>query len=390
MAGGARFVFAACRRIFLVGAFDAKRPVGDDLFVVSFKPSRGEPQWIVVFDTDGTPRWWYRREGRVLWAQILRDGSITWPRSFGDGYGLSQRMAHEVRTLSGHLLRLVRTQGSVTDGHEFRETGGGRVLINSYAPRPADLRRVGGPRRGAIVTPEVQELDRRGRVLWRWSSDGRVRLGETRLRWWARVLANPRRRLSGLRTFDPVHINAIEPRGADELIISARHNDAVYGIDRATGNIAWKLGGRGRADGLDVIGDPVRKRFGGQHDVRLADNGELSVYDNAKLRGYRPRVAFYRLEVPKGRARFMGQLRDPLVRTSHCCGSARQLADGGWLVSWGDNPLVTGFDSHHRLAFRLRLPVPTYRAVPVPPGAVTIGELDRSLDRMLSQDRATD
>jgi hypothetical protein len=363
--------------------FRAIRPVDDGLFVVSFKPRAHAPQWIIVFDTGGTPRWWYRPGARVLWAQVLRDGSVSWARSFGDGYGLRPQMAHEVRTTSGRLLELVRTPGSVIDGHELREIGDGRVLVDSYVPHRADLRGVGGPSRGAVVAAEVQELDRQGRVIWRWSSQGKLRLGETRLRWWARVLANPRRQLGGLRTFDPVHINAIEPRGRNEVIISARHTDAIYGIDRSTGNVAWKLGGRGRAGGLEVIGDPAEKRFGGQHDVRVADDGSLSVYDNGKLRAYRPRVAFYRLEVARNRARFVGQLRDPLVRTSHCCGSARQLPDGGWLVSWGDNPLVTGFDSEHRLAFRLRLPVPTYRAVPVPPGAVSIAELDRSLELML-------
>jgi hypothetical protein len=365
--------------------FEAIRPVPDDLFVLSFRANPRSPQWVIAFDTRGIPRWWYRPDTRVLWAQILHDGSVAWARSFGDGYGIRLQMAHEVRTTSGRLLRLVRTRGSITDGHEFRETGDGHVLVDSYVPHPADLRRVGGPRKAAIVTPEIQELDRQGRVLWRWSSRGRIRLGETRLRWWARILANPHRELGGLRTFDPVHINAIEPRGPDEVIISARHTDAIYGIDRSTGRIAWKLGGRGRADGLRVIGDPDPRRFGGQHDVRIADDGTLSVYDNAKLRSYRPRVAFYRLELSRHRARLVGELHDPLVRTSHCCGSARQLPGGGWLVSWGDNPLVSGFDREHRLAFRLRLPVPAYRAVPVPAGAVTIAGLDRSLERMASR-----
>jgi hypothetical protein len=318
----------------------------------------------------------------VLWAQILPDGTFSWPRAFGDGYGQNRAMAHEIHSISGRLLRLVRARGAIIDGHELRQLRDGKMLVAAYVPHKEDLRRVGGPKEAAVVSAEVQELDRRGRLLWRWNSRGKLRLGETRLRWWARILANARLRLGGLRTFDPVHINAIEPRGKDEVIISSRHTDAVYGIRRSTGRIAWKLGGRGRASALEVIGDPVKRRFGGQHDVRVADDGTLSVYDNGKLRAYRPRVAFYRLRLGRNEARFVGQLRDPLVRASHCCGSARQLGGGGWLVSWGYNRLVTGFDDEHRIAFRLRLPSPTYRAVPVPPGAVTVGQLDRALARM--------
>jgi hypothetical protein len=360
--------------------FESVRPAPPGLFVVSFRDPRDERSWIVVFDHEGVPRWWRSSGPRVLWAQVLAGGEIAWSRSFGDGYGLDPRMAHVVRSPAGGLLRLVRTRGSIVDGHEFRQLGGGRVLIGSYAPEPADLRRFGGPARAAIVSAEVQELDRRGRVLWRWNSRGRIGLDETG-RWWRNVLSNPRRRLQGRPAFDPVHINSIEPRGRDEVVISTRHTDAVYGIRRSSGKIAWKLGGKETAASLEVVGDPARKLFGGQHDVRVAADGTLSVYDNSKDRPRRPRVAFYRLAPGEDRAYYEGQLNDERVRSSHCCGSARELPGGGWLVSWGDNPLITAFDARGRVSFRLRLPAPSYRAVPVPPGATTVARLARGLKR---------
>ena len=367
--------------------FNPVQRVEDDLFVVSFKPSPRAAQWVVAFDTRGVPRWWYRPGKRVLWAQILSDGTVTMARAFGDGYGQDPRMAHEVRTTSGELLRLVRARGSIIDGHELIESGRGGILVATYVPERADLSRVGGPRRAAIVTAEIQELDRRGRLRWRWNSGEKVALRETRLRWWARILANPRERLGGLQTFDPVHINAIETWGDDRLIVSARHTDGVYGISRESGEILWKLGGRGTDRSLKVIGDPAgRHLFGGQHDARISPNGTLSVYDNGKLRKYDSRVVLYRLQPGRRMAHYLGKLDDPLVETSHCCGSARRLPAGGWLVNWGSNPLITGFDDSRRIAFRLRLPTHAYRAVPVPDGAVTLAELDRSLERMVRDD----
>lgn len=358
-------------------------PLGEiepGLFVVSFRASRDSRPWVIVFDHEGTPRWWYSSATRALWGQVLSDGTISWARSFGDGYGLDPRMAHEVRTPAGKLLRLVRTRGSIIDGHEFREVAEGRVLVDSYHPETADLRRYGGPRRAAIVSAEVQELDLDGGVRWRWNSRGKIALGETG-RWWRSVLSNPRRRLQGREAFDPVHINAIEPRGPGEVVISTRHTDAIYGIDRSSGEIAWKLGGSRTGKSLRVLGDPAQKLFGGQHDARIAADGSLSVYDNGKDRPRRPRVAFYRLDPQNGTARYEGQLNDPAVKESHCCGSARELAGGGWLVSWGDNPLVTAFDAEERIVFRLELPASTFRAVPVPAGAVSIAELDRGLEQ---------
>lgn len=94
----------------------------------------------------------------------------------------------------------------------------------------------------------------------------------------------------------------------------------MYGIRRSSGEILWKLGG-----------------------------------------------VFYRLDLAQGKATYLRQLNDPAVKASHCCGSARELEDGGWLVSWGDNPLVTAFDPEGRIVFRLNLAASTFRAVPVPP-----------------------
>jgi hypothetical protein len=357
--------------------FESLRPTPPGLFTVAFSEER---PWVIVYDHEGTPRWWYSPDTRALWAQVLGNGNLVWARSFGDGYGLDPRMAHEVRSESGELLRLVRTKGSIVDGHEYHEMPGGNVLLATYVPETADLRRFGGPRRAAIVSAEVQQVTPAGKVVWSWNSRGHIALRETG-RWWRNVLSNPRRRLQR-QAFDPVHINSIEPRGQEEVVISTRHTDAVYGIDRASGEIKWKLGGTPTGKSLQVSGDPAHKTLGGQHDARIDRHGRLTVYDNGKDRPRRPRVVFYRLDLEEGEALYQGQLNDPEVKRSHCCGSARETSDGGWLVSWGDNPLVTGFDPKGRIAFRLRLPASTFRAVPVPEGATDAARLSRGIAAM--------
>jgi hypothetical protein len=358
--------------------FRSYRGLGRGLYTVSFM-DEGRP-WVIVFDQGGTPRWWYRPSTRVLWSQVLPGGTLSMARSFGDGYGIDPRMAEEIRSPSGRLLRVVRTAGTITDGHEFEQTGRGDFLIDSYEPAgQVDLRRFGGPRRASAVFAEIQQVDRRGHVVWRWNSRGRIGLRETG-RWWHNVLANGKRDRFGATAYDAVHINSIEPRGHDELVVSMRHTDAVYGVRKSTGEITWKLGGTHTPASLRMVGDPARRVFGGQHDARV-DGGVLSVFDNGKDRPRRPRVAFYRLHLATGTARFLGQLNDPEVSRSHCCGSARPFA-GGWLVSWGDNPLVSAFTPARRLAFRLRLPAPTYRAVPVPAGVLTGADLERGMEAM--------
>jgi hypothetical protein len=251
------------------------------------------------------------------------------------------------------------------------------VFLDSYSIRDdVDLSRFGGRPHASVADAEVQELSPSGRLLWRWNSRGHIRLEETG-RWWHRNVAYNPHIVRGRKTYDPVHINSIDPH-VGTVVISARHTDAVYGISRRDGQILWKLGGTATPESLRVVGDPYpRELFGGQHDARLYANGVLSVYDDATHRPRPPRAAFYRLDPEQGTATFLGQLTDPLVKRSHCCGSVRPF-EGGWLVDWGDNPLVTQFNAAGQIVFRLHLPVSSYRAVPVP-AAVTRDALRRAV-----------
>lgn len=369
--------------------FERLRPIKPGFFTVTL-PSYGADRtaWVIVFDHRGMPRWWYRPATSAIGAQVLPDGTITWSRSFGDGYGVDPRMAHEVRTPSGRLLRLVRTRGTVTDSHEFQQLPGGDVLIDAFQPQAGiDLRLYGNhvwhlPRRASVVFPEVEEIDPAGRLVWRWSSRGRVGLDETSDRWWDSVRRNPHPGPGGAPTYDPFHINSVDPWGRHRLVISMRHTNAVYGIERSSGSILWKLGGSHTPESLRVIGDPHGDDLlGGQHDARITAGGRLSFFDNAKDRGRPPRAVWYDLDLARGTASFVRQLTDPEVRYSHCCGSVRPTR-GGWLVDWGRNPLVSGFDRTGRIAFRLHLPISTYRAVPVAKGALTARALERGMEAM--------
>jgi hypothetical protein len=289
-------------------------------------------------------------------------------------------MAFENRELSGELIRNLKTRGTITDGHEYLELPNGNILVVSYRPGPhLDLSAQDGSADAWAVFGEIQEIDPEGEVVWRWNSRPHVTRGETG-RWWRNVLANPHPGPGGADTYDVFHINSVEPRGEGELVVSSRHTDAVYGISRSDGAVLWKLGGVPTEKSLRVIGDPTEHTFGGQHDARIDEDGVLSVYDNAKDRPRPPRVVRFRLDIEEGTATYVDELTDPEAKKSHCCGSARLLPGGGWLVSWGDNPLITQFDAEGRIAFRLHTASSAFRAVPVPEGAVTPAELDRGLE----------
>ena len=93
------------------------------------------------------------------------------------------------------------------------------------------------------------------------------------------------------------------------------------------------------------------------------------------------------LDVPDGFFDEEGleSLRDPEVTASLCCGSARKLGSGGWLVGWGSitAPVIGEYAADGSRLFKLRYPNAfSYRAFPVPPNRVSAAQLRQGMDAM--------
>lgn len=363
-----------------------KAPRG--MFLVSFRP---EPiptsrSWAIVFDQAGTPRWWDSSVYNTLGGQVLPGGTVQLARGFGDGFGQDVRTSQEIEGLDGRVIRTLRTRGTPTDGHEFVRLANGNSLLISYSPRlGVDLTSVGLGADDGVLDGEIQEVRADGEVVWKWNSSDHFDLTETPERWWRKLRGNPHPDGLGRDRYDIFHLNSIEPWGR-QLVVSSRHTDSVVGISRRSGEVLWKFGGIRGPKSLELVGDDPYASYplGGNHDARIVDGDVLTVHDNGtnlEDKKRPPRLVRYRLDLKNRTATFLSDIQDPEVApTSHCCGSARRFGDG-WLVAWGNNTAISGFGSGDELAFRMWLPVPAYRAVPVP-GSVIGADLDRGLDAM--------
>lgn len=360
-----------------------KPPTGEFLVAVRPKPQEFNRAWIIAFDQEGTPRWWYSPEFNALWAQVLDDGTLQWARGFGDGFGQDTRGGMEVMELDGTPIAKYRTVNAPVDGHEFLKLGNGNLMIMSYKPRlGVDLSEWGVEKPAGVLTGEIQEVTPQGKVVWQWNSWDHIGPDQIPKLWRGIQLRNPHADSKGRDRFDYFHLNSIQPwRG--QVVISTRHTNAVFGLSRKTGEVLWKLGGTKTPQSLKIIGpDPHRKDpLGGNHDARITDGNLLSVHDNGTWLGRPPRVVRYRIDPEAGTARFVSQVMDrKAAPESNCCGSARRFGSG-WLVSWGDRDFVSAFDSRDRLAFRLRLPDPSYRAAPVPEG-VPLAKFESAIESL--------
>lgn len=358
--------------------YERLRQPSHEFYVVSPSLSTGGGPFAVIFDDHGVPVWWQTDSpAPPSDAKVLANGNVVWWGSPPGGD------AYEIRDLDGNLLQAVRFATGRIDSHEFQVEPNGDYLIESYQPREhVDLSAYGGLADGTVIDAVIEEVTPAGNVVWEWSTAGHIGLEETG-RWWPTALL-------GAAGADIVHMNAVEPVGDDAVLISLRHTDAVYKVDKATGSIIWKLGGTWTPKSLTVKGDPEGAYpLGGQHDVRLLPGGtateyEITVHDNNTNLPGPPRGVRYKIDEAAKTATLAEQVTDPEAPSSFCCGSARRSADGSWLFSWGGSSLVTEFDGAGQRTFKLGFggTAFSYRAVSAPDGVLTAAALRAGMDSM--------
>ncbi|HKP92064.1 MAG TPA: aryl-sulfate sulfotransferase [Thermoleophilaceae bacterium] len=367
--------------------WDSSRPLPPQAHGYVVTPNgRDTKGYVAILDPRGTPVWWRRSSSYGPWdAKILPGDHIAWTHYKGGPFGQLEAYGYEERRLSGRRVRRIRTDATPTDTHDLQRLPNGHYLALTYVARDGvDLRRYGGDRESRVYDGELQELTPGGRVVWRWSSRGRIRTSETL--WWDVLNGAQRHKEPDERFWDLVHINSVEPAGGD-LIVSFRHVEAIYKIDRATGRILWKLGGTRRPESLDVVGDPLGDSpFGGQHDVRLWKDGTLTVFDNQSGNDRAPRAVRYRIDERARTATLLEQIHPPRSLESGFAGSARKLDGGDWVVYWGGTPLFTEQrpgSGRQVLALTLHRGHWGYRVVPLPE-SISIGSLRRAMDRLVA------
>ena len=365
------------------------------------EPTGGHAEgYIAIFDTNGVPLWWRHAGSFGPWdGKLLRDGSLAYARWVGDHFGVSDRVAYEVRRIDGRRVRVVRAVGNPTDTHDLQQLPNGNFLVLTYRRRCCEnLSPYGGPTKAAVWDGEIQELTPRGKLVWRWNSGDHVPLswtthaGEPDYGWWYQVFSEHSNAPDSPETaaYDLVHLNSIEPAG-DGLIVSARHLDAVFRINRRTGNIDWKLGGTSvLGKSLTVIGAPSgfggQRLFGGQHDARLWTDGTLTVHDNGSWRDRPPVMDRFRIDPIARTATVLERIANPEVRISKAIGGTRKVAGGNWVTSWGGSPIVTEQSADGAIVRRFAFAKNhwSYRVVPIERGRLGAATLRRGMSEMVA------
>jgi hypothetical protein len=313
------------------------------------------PSYPVIFDTNGVPVWWLPRKSGFLLEPLPNNNFAI--------LKLSGPM--EEYNLNGNLVRSLNTVGAGADFHDVLLLPNGNYVLATAQSQLCNLSSWGlGVAENCLnhVFQELQPPATPGAppvVVWAWDTSLHIPVTETAQHW--RTPADPA--FGG--GYDPWHYNSIEDTG-DGFIISFRHTDAIYKIDKALGTIVWKLGGTQRTESLQLVNDPLGGIIG-QHDARLHADGTVTLFDNGKpgaAQGRPPRGVSYLIDAQAKTATLTEQVGDAGVASSVCCGSARRLSSGHWVLGWGGTPELTENKSDGSRVFGLSGTF-VYRGIPL-------------------------
>jgi hypothetical protein len=307
--------------------------------LVWFAPQMGGSTNLKVQTYEGRPvlTWW--------------EGELVEPAGYGRGNYVIAGPDYEP------ITRVRGVNGLQGDLHEFVITSRGTALFTAYREIGRDLSSVGGRVDGKLLDSLLQEVDiRTGRLIFQWSAADHVDLPESY------VTPPP----SPSEPFDFFHMNSIDVDADGNLLISARHTSAVYKLDRLTGKVIWRLGGK-RSD----FRIEKRARFWYQHHAVRHPDGLLTLFDDgagtrqveASSRGLKLEVDERTMSVSL-RKQYLPE--PPLLATSQ--GSMQLLPNGDVFIGWGSQPYFSEFSRDGRLRFDARIASPSisYRAFRFP------------------------
>lgn len=339
----------------------------------------GDGNYVIITDPHGTPVWWLQEAAQfIVDAKVLDSHHIAWARQNAPG-------SYYIRDFDGTVSNTLTYPD--LDIHDLQLTSQGTYYAIRYVnrvcpPDCADMSQWGGSAQMSVTDAEIVELDSNSHLLWSWRTRDHIDLAETGdIAWFPGIGA------------DIIHMNAVAPDGDDGVLFSARHLNAIYRIVKSTGAIDWKIGGVPRAESLTILNDsrPTATGFNtlsGQHDVRRWPDGTVSVHDNGTLVLRPPAVIRFQIDTTNRTANVVQTLSDSRVTGSGCCGSARLLDSGNWLVQWGAADYMTELDATGNPVLTINYNLGTtfsYRAVPVPTGMVTAATLRAGMDAIYAE-----
>ena len=303
--------------------------------------------YLMILTNQGAPVFYRRMGGFCTDFKVQPNGLLT----YFDG------LAEKYYALDSSYVRVDSFQcgnGYGTDDHDLRLLPVGHALIMSDDPESVDMSAIvpGGKISASVIGLIVQELDASKNVVFQWRS------------WDHFQITDATHENLTAAAIDYVHGNAIDVDGDGDgnLIVSCRHMDEITKIDRLTGQILWRWGGKNNS--FTFVNDSLG--FSHQHAIRRLPNGHFTLFDNGNF--HSPpfsRAVEYAVDESARVATLVWQYRHSPDLFGFATGYVQRFDNGNTLICWGTtNPNVTEVTADNSRVYELTFEpgMFTYRA----------------------------
>lgn len=282
----------------------------------------GGSHYMMMLQNDGTPYYYRRSAEHIRDFKVQRNGYIT-RREYGNIQG------NIMMDSSFHDIDTINCIGYGTDEHECIISPEGNILLIALDYKTVDMSKVvtNGKPSATVIGNHIQELDKDHHVLFEWHCWDQFN-----------ILGAEHEDLTA-GWIDYIHMNSVDYDFDGHIICSSRHLSECTKINRNTGEIMWRLGGK--YNQFDFVNDP--DRFSYQHDFRPVPGkpNHYTVFDNGNFHTpHYSRAVEYVVDTENMTATKVWEYRhQPNDYATWWMGNAQRLPNGNTLINWADGSL---------------------------------------------------
>jgi len=295
--------------------------------------SAGVGRYGMILDNSGTPVYYRRTDSfALLDFKVLSPGRLCFIE-FTD-------IHYTIMDSTYTIVDSVGTIGYPIDFHDIIEMPNGHFLVFGQENHIEDMSGIvaGGDTAANIIDIVIQELDVDRNVVFQWRTIDHYS-----------VLDATHEDLTS-DNIDYVHPNSLEIDNDGHILMSNRHMDEVTKINRTTGEIIWRMGGKN--NDFTLLGDTLW--FSHQHTAYILPNGNLTLFDNGNWHDPREsRAIEYDVDDENLTMTRVWEYRN-IGQFGSAMGITQRLPGGNTLIGWGNsNPNVTEVRPDGSKAFEL-------------------------------------
>lgn len=306
----------------------------------------GGQSYLMVLNNNGSPiKYKQMFEGFGLDFKVQNDNTFTY-------YKTGPNQFYSTNSDFTVLDSFQCGNGYYTDPHDLLLLPDYNAYILGQDYQIIDMSKIveGGDPHARVIGLVIQEIDEFKTVIFQWRSFDHFKITD----------ATHINFLDSL--IDYVHANSIDLDYDGNILISSRHMDEITKINRQTGEIMWRLGGKNNQ--FTFTNDTLR--FSHQHAFRLLPNGNYTLFDNGNF--HSPpfsRAIEYNINQVNKTCTLVWQYRHTPSITAFAMGYVQRLSNGNTVIGWGSaNPTVTEVDPNGNIVYELAFPIGimSYRA----------------------------